>query len=66
MLKAVGIICLVAGVLFLVSGYSLSHSVSGQLQQVFTGSPGDKATTRYLIGGGLCALGVLQIFAAKR
>jgi len=66
MLKILGIICLVAGILFIVSGYSLSHSVGGQFQQLFTGSPGAKATNRYIIGGALCALGIIKIFWAKR
>lgn len=66
MQKIVGIICLVAGVVLIVWGYNMAQSVSGQLQQVFTGSPGDKPMWLYIGGGVLCALGVFQIFVAKK
>jgi hypothetical protein len=65
MQKGIGIICLVAGVLLMVWGHNLAQSLGGQLQQAFTGSPGDKPLWLYLGGGVLCALGAFQIFAAK-
>lgn len=64
--KAVGIICLVGGVLLIVWGYSKSHAVGNQLHQVFTGSPGDKAKWLYIGGAAACAVGVFQIYAAKK
>ncbi len=66
MQKIVGIICLVAGVLLIVWGYNMAQSVGGQLQQVFTGSPGDKPMWLYIGGAVLAALGVFQIFVAKK
>jgi len=64
--KAIGIICLVAGVLLVVWGYNISHSVSGQFNQIFKGSPGNKAMGLYISGAVLSALGVFQIFAGKK
>ncbi|NOS71732.1 MAG: DUF3185 family protein [Verrucomicrobia bacterium] len=66
MQKVVGIVCLVAGVLLIVWGYNMAQSIEGQLQQVFTGSPGDKPMWLYIGGGVLCALGIFQIFVAKK
>jgi hypothetical protein len=66
MQKIVGIICLVVGVLLLVWGHNMAESVGGQLQNAFTGSPGDKPMWLYIGGGVLCALGVFQIFVAKK
>jgi len=63
---AAGIVCLVAGVLLIVWGYNLSHSVSGQFQRILTGSPGDKAMWLYLGGAVLCAAGVVQIYLGKK
>jgi hypothetical protein len=64
--KAVGIICLVGGVLLIVWGYSKSHALDSQWRQVFTGSPGNKAMWLYIAGSVSCAIGVFQIFAAKK
>jgi hypothetical protein len=66
MKKGMGVVCLVAGVLLLVWGYNLSHSISGQFQQMFTGSPGDKAMWLYASGLVLCAAGVFQIYFGKK
>jgi len=66
MKKAMGVVCLVAGVLLLVWGYNLSQSVSGQFQRLFTGSPGDKAMWLHVGGLVLCAAGVFQIYFGKK
>lgn len=66
MKKAIGIGCLVAGVLLIVWGYNLSQSVGGQFQRIFTGSPGDKAMWLYIGGVVLCAAGVFQIYLGKK
>lgn len=66
MQKGIGIICLVAGVLLIVWGHNLAQSIGGQLQNAFTGSPGDKPMWLYIGGGVLCTLGVFQIFLAKK
>jgi len=66
MQKGLGIICLVVGVLLIVWGHNLAQSIGGQLQNAFTGTPGDKPMWLYIGGGVLCALGVFQIFAAKK
>lgn len=66
MQKGIGIVCLVVGGLLIVWGYNRAQSIGGQLQNAFTGSPGDKPMWLYLGGGVLCALGVFQIFAGKK
>lgn len=62
MQKAIGVGCLVAGVLLIVWGWNLANSVGGQFQKLFTGSPGDKPMWLFIGGGVLCALGLFQIF----
>jgi len=59
--RIVGIILLVAGLGLLLWGYNMSQSVGGQLQNAFTGSPGDKPMLLYIGGGILAAAGVFQI-----
>lgn len=66
MQKGIGIICVVVGVLLIVWGHNMAHSVGGQLQQVFTGSPGDKPMWLYISGGVLGALGLFQVFSANK
>ena len=66
MQKAVGIVCLVVGVLLIVWARNLSQSVGGQLQEAFTGSPGDKAMWLYIGGAVLCALGAFGIYFGKK
>lgn len=66
MQKLIGVICLVAGVLLIVWGHNLAQSISGQLQQAITGSPGDKPMWLYIGGGVLCALGLFQIFYSRK
>jgi tRNA(Ile)-lysidine synthase TilS/MesJ len=67
MQKAIGILCVVIGVLLLVWGHNMAQSISGQLQNVFTGSPGNKPMYLYIGGTVLEILGVAQIFwPAKR
>lgn len=66
MKKALGVIFLVVGVVLIVWAYNMSQSVSGQLQEAFTGSPGDKPMWLYIGGGVLCALGLFQIFLGKK
>jgi predicted metal-binding membrane protein len=66
MQKTVGVTCLVAGVLLIVWGHSVSESVGGQLQKAFTGSPGDKPLWLYVSGAVLSVLGLYQIYSAKK
>ena len=66
MRKIVGVVCLVVGVLLIVWAHDLAQSVGGQLEKVFTGSPGDKPRWLYIGGGVLCALGLFQIFFGKK
>jgi hypothetical protein len=62
MQKGIGIISLVVGVILIVWAHNMAQSVGGQLQNVFTGSPGDKPMLLYICGGVLCATGAFQIF----
>lgn len=62
MQKLIAVICLVVGVVLIVWGHNMAQSVGGQLQNVFTGSPGDKPMYCYIGGGVLCAVGLFQLF----
>ena len=66
MQKFIGISCVVAGVLLMVSGYNVAHELGAKVRHVFTGSVPERA--RYLlIGGGAVFLaGALQIYLAKK
>ena len=66
MQKTLGVTCLVGGVLLIVWGHNLAESVGGQVTKAITGSPGDKPMWLYIGGGVLCALGLLQVFTAKK
>ena len=65
MQKAVGVICLVGGVLLLVWAHNVSQAVGSQLQRAFTGSAPDKALYLYVGGAILGLLGLFQIFSSK-
>jgi tRNA(Ile)-lysidine synthase TilS/MesJ len=65
MQRIIGVICLVVGILVLVWGHNLGQSVGGQLQNVFTGSPGDKAMHLYIGGTALGLFGLFLIFWKK-
>lgn len=59
--KVIAVVLLVVGIALLIWGYNISQSVSGQLSQAFSGSPGDKAMVMY-IGGAICAaLGIFNL-----
>jgi len=59
--KIIGILLLIAGLGLILWGHNMSQSVGSQLQNAFTGSPGDKPMLLYLGGGVLAAAGVFQI-----
>ena len=59
--KAIAAGCLVGGVLLIVWGRNMAQSVGGQLQNAFTGSPGDKPMWLYIGGAILCAVGLFQL-----
>ena len=65
MQKGIGIICVVSGVLLLVWGHNMAQSVGGQLQNVFTGSPGDRPMQLYLGGTALGLFGLFLVFWKK-
>jgi len=62
MLKISDVICLAIGIFLLVWGHKIAHSFGSQMQQVFTGSPPDRAMHFYLGGLVLTILGVAQFF----
>lgn len=62
MQKAVGVVCLVGGVMLLVWAHNLSQTVGSQLKEAVTGSPMDKAVYFYIGGAALSILGVFRIF----
>ena len=59
--KAIGAICLIVGILMIIWGHNMASSIGGELQNAFTGSPGDKPMLLYIGGGVLCAAGVFQL-----
>jgi len=63
---ALGVVCLVVGVMLLMWGYNLSRSVSSQLKKVFTGSPTDRVIYYYIGGTVLSIVGLFQIFVARK
>jgi hypothetical protein len=64
--KITGLICLGVGIALIVWGHNLARSVGGQMEQAFTGSPGDKPMMLYIAGGVLCVAGLAQILWKKR
>lgn len=54
--------CVVVGVLLVMWGRNVAYSVAGQLQYVFTGSPGERAMVLMIAGGVLIVIGVYQVF----
>lgn len=66
MQMAIGVVCLVVGVLLLAWGYNISRSVASQFKEVFTGSPTDRAMYFYIGGAVLSAFGLFQIFVARK
>ena len=62
----IAVICLVGGVLLIVWGHNMAQSIGGQLQNVFTGSPGDKPMYLYMGGAILCAAGLIQLFWKRK
>ena len=63
---AIGVVCLVVGVMLLMWGYNISRSVSSQLKEVFTGSPRDRGMYFYVGGTVLAVIGLFQIFVARK
>jgi hypothetical protein len=61
MKKVPGIICLVVGGLLLYWGYQMSQSASGQFNNLFSGSPGNKPMLCYIGGAILVLAGFGQI-----
>jgi len=57
-----GAACVVAGVLLLMWGRKMAYSVAGQLQYVFTGSPGERPMALMTCGGVLVLVGLYQVF----
>ena len=53
---------MVVGVLLLMWSRKLAYSLGGQIQYVFTGSPGDKPVLLMIAGSALIAVGMYQVF----
>jgi uncharacterized membrane protein len=66
MQKISGVICLVIGILLLLRGHNIANSVGSQVQQIFTGSPTDRAMHFYIGGLVLAILGVALIFWKRK
>ena len=61
-----GVVCLVVGILLLLWGHDIANSVGSQVQQIFTGSPTDRAMYFYIGGLILVGLGVGRIFWKRK
>jgi hypothetical protein len=64
--KLIGIACVVAGVLLMVSGYNVAHELGAKVRHVFTGAVPDRARLMLIGGGAVFLAGVLQIYLAKK
>ena len=62
MQKAIGVVCLVVGVMLLVWGHNISQTVGSQVKEAVTGSPIDRTIYFYIGGAVLSVLGVFRIF----
>ena len=66
MQKAIGVVCLVVGVLLFVWGYNIAQSVTSQFKEAVTGSPTDRVIYFYIGGAVLSVFGLFQIFVARK
>jgi hypothetical protein len=62
MRQGTGIVCIVIGVLLLVKGHDVAHSIASQVKELLTGAPVSQALKLYLAGTGLGLFGLLLIF----
>jgi len=62
MQKAIGVACLVVGVMLLVWGHNISQTVGSQVKEAITGSPTDKCIYFYIGGAVLSIFGAFRIF----
>jgi hypothetical protein len=61
MQKIFGVICLAVGGILIFWGHNMSQAVGSQVNNLFTGSPGDKPMMLYIGGAILALLGVGQL-----
>jgi hypothetical protein len=66
MQKGIGIICLAVGLLLLLWGHDVAHSIGSQFTRAFTGAPIGKATHYYLAGVVVGLFGVFLIFWKRK
>ncbi|MGO8764450.1 MAG: DUF3185 family protein [Limisphaerales bacterium] len=62
MLKVIGLICIVVGVMLLVWGHKMSESIGSQLQATFVGGPTEPVMHRYIGGVVLLIAGIALLF----
>ena len=61
MQKISGLICLIVGGLLICWGYNMAHAVGSQINNLVTGSPGDKPILFYIGGAILLIVGLGQV-----
>jgi hypothetical protein len=61
MQKISGLACLVIGVILIYWGYNMAHAVGGQINNLVSGSPGDKPMLLYIGGAILVLAGLGQV-----
>jgi hypothetical protein len=66
MQKIFGVISLAVGVILIFWGYNMSQAVGSKVNNMFTGSPGDKPMLLYIGGAVLALLGVGQLVWKRR
>lgn len=60
----IGVICLVAGIIFLMRAHDMAHAIGEQVQQAFTGAPSNRATYFQIAGWALTIFGAVEILLA--
>ena len=60
-MKISGIICIVVGAMLIYWGYNMSQAVGSQLNNLVSGSPGDKPMLCYIGGAILLIAGLGQL-----
>ena len=66
MQKTIGILCLAVGIFLLLWGRRIADSFGSHVQQVFTGTPTDRAMYFYIGGLVLSILGLAQFFWKRK
>ena len=59
--RAIGAACLVVGILLLVWGHDTANAFNSQVENIFTGTPTDRAMYFYIGGAALTIFGLFKL-----